>query len=87
MSWNQGEKGILSATFTRDGQAAEPETPVQVRVWRPDGDELDASPFRATGTGGVYEYEFAPDVAGVWRYRFESADGGIEGDSFYVDPH
>lgn len=83
MAWNQGETGILSATFTQDGAAASPTAPVEVRVRTPGG-SIDGPFTVAEGDTGVFEHTYTPSTAGTHEFVFESADGGVEEGEFYV---
>lgn len=37
------------------------------------------------GATGVFEYEYTATQHGTYYYKFESADGAIEQDDFYVN--
>jgi hypothetical protein len=85
MAIDAGEKITLQATFTDSGGVkTDPSTPVTVTVAAPSGgtdvDEATAS----QDSTGVYTYSYAPAVAGLYRYKFTSADGAIKQDSFLV---
>lgn len=72
-----GEKIVLSATFTANGEVAVPQLPVQVAIKPAAGNYGTAE--NAAGVGdGVYEVTTtAPEAPGLYVAKFTSADGGI----------
>lgn len=54
-------------------------------VKAPDGTkDLDAQTV-SEGSTGVFEYEYTASQAGTYHYKFVSADGAAEQESFYVN--
>jgi hypothetical protein len=85
MAIDAGEKVVLTATFTDDsGTKTDPSTPVTVSIRAPDGTlDVDGATASQDSTG-VYSYTYTPSAPERYHYKFESADGAIEQDSFYV---
>jgi hypothetical protein len=85
MAIDEGETITLRATFEDDsGTKADPSTPVEVTIVRPDGEE--DGPFQMSkASTGVYEYEY--DVVAPYShdYRVETADGGVAQSDFTAE--
>jgi len=82
MAIDEGETITLTATFTDDtGTKADPSTPVEVTIVRPDGEE-DGPFTMSRAETGVYQYEY--DVVAPYShdYRVETADGGVAQSDF-----
>lgn len=84
MQIDEGEQVVLTATFRDDaGALVDPATPVEVAVKDPTGSR-DVSTAQKVSTG-TFEYNLIAEKSGVYNFRFESADKGVEGDNFFVE--
>jgi hypothetical protein len=77
MAIEAGETTVLKAEFD-----SAPLKPVDFTVQEPDGRTTTVQGTEQST--GVFTVEYTPSTEGVYEYQAESADGGVEVDSFYA---
>jgi len=83
MQIDEGESVVLTAEFTDDaGDPVDPSTPVEVVVEDPGGTRTTSTASKVQT--GTFEHELTASQSGAYDFRFQSADGGVEGDTFYA---
>lgn len=81
MDIDEGEAVVLTARFRdKDNNPVDPSTPVEVVVKDPNGNQTTGTASKTAS--GKFEFNYTPMLSGTHTYRFKSADGGIEADSF-----
>lgn len=75
----KGETLILKATFTdSSGVATDPSVPVTVTIKDPTGTKVVDEQSTTKDSVGIFTYTHTFAKAGLYSYRFKSADGSIE---------
>lgn len=86
MAIDEGEAVVLTAEFKDDsGSLTNPGVPVEVTVVGPNS-TIDDGVTASNPETGVFEHEVdASQGDGWYEYKFVSADGAVEQDSFYAE--